>query len=153
MRAAGIGGDVAADCASGLAGGIGRVEKAAGFNRVRNMCIDATGFDESATIAVIDRDDAVHAAKADHDTAGDRKNGAAEAGACASRNDGEIMFGAEFDDGGDFLGVFGKNDRVRLHFFQRVGVAFVNDEFGWIGEEAIGADDRAERIDEGNRER
>jgi hypothetical protein len=115
--------------------------------------VDATGFNERAAIAVIDRNDAIHAAEADHDATCDRKNGAAEAGAGAAWDNGKIIFGAKFNDGSDFLGVFWKNDGVRLHFFQRVSVALVNNQFGGIGQETVGADDGTKRFDERNRER
>ena len=84
MRAAGVHVDVAADHAGELAGRVGRVEEAAGPDRVGDADIGDAGLHHGAAIGVVDVEDAVHPHHADDHgilhrqrAAGQRRAGAA----------------------------------------------------------------------------
>ena len=81
VRAAGVFGDVAADGADDLRGGIGRVEEAVRLRRLGDLGVDDAGFDDDALVGDVDGEDAVHAGEADDDAAGGGQRAAAEAGA------------------------------------------------------------------------
>ena len=65
VRTAGVFGNVAADSAGALAGGIGRVEVAEGLHRERDIQIDHAGLHHRALVLEIDFEDPVHAREAD----------------------------------------------------------------------------------------
>ena len=88
MRPAGIFADVSADGAGALAGRIGRVEIAVGFDRQRHVEIHHARLHHGALIGQIDFKNPVHARKGDHDSAGARDGAAAQAGSRAAADDG-----------------------------------------------------------------
>ncbi len=67
VGAAGVFGNVAADAADGLRGGIGRVEIALREDARGDVEIDHAGLDDDAGIGEIDFEDAVHAGETDDD--------------------------------------------------------------------------------------
>jgi len=67
VGAAGVFGDVAADAADGLRGGVGGVEIVMRGDAVRDVEIDDAGLDDDASVGEIDFEDAVHAREADDD--------------------------------------------------------------------------------------
>ena len=104
MRAAGIFGDVAADAADRLRGGIGRVEIALRLDAAGDVQIDDAGLDDDAGVGEIDFEDAVHAREADDDAVFDGQRAAAQAGAGAARDEGDLFAMADADDGLDLCG-------------------------------------------------
>ena len=104
VGAAGVFGDVAADAADGLRGGIGGVEIALREDAGGDVEIDDAGLDDDAGVGEIDFEDAVHAREADDDAVFDGERAAAEAGAGAAGDEGNFFAMAEADDGLDFGG-------------------------------------------------
>ena len=112
VGSAGIFGDVAADGAGALAGGIGRIEIAAALDRQRDIEIDHAGLHYRALVFEIDFEDAVHAGEGDHEAAFARNRAAGESGAGAASHEGHVEFPRQFDQCGDFGGATREDDQV-----------------------------------------
>lgn len=148
VRSSGICGDVSANRASRLAGGIGRVKEALGFYGLSDPGIDTARFDQGPSISVINRKDLVHASCGDHDTAFDGQDSATQARAGAARDNWNFLRRALFDDRGHLLGGTGKHNDVRQILLQRVGVALINEEVLGAGDYAIVAYNRPQHFNE-----
>ena len=149
MRAAGIFRDVAADAARGLRRGIGRVEIALRENARGDVKIDDAGLDGDASVREIDFEDAVHARETDDDAVFYGERAAAEAGAGASRYEGNFFAMAEAKDGLDFGGGVGEKHGAGHGAEIGEGVAFVGVELVGGSDEMAGADDLAEFGEQG----
>ena len=90
-RAAGVGGDVAADAAIGAAGRIGRIVKALLFHRFLQGLQDDAGLDDRDKIAGVDFLDAVHAGQGEDNAAARRDASADVAEARPARGDGDAV--------------------------------------------------------------
>ena len=77
VGAAGVFGDVAADAADGLRGGVGGVEIALWEHAGGYVEINDAGFDDHAGVGEIDFEDAIHAREADDDAVFDGERAAA----------------------------------------------------------------------------
>ena len=148
VRAAGVFGDVAADAADGLRGGIGGVEIAVREDAGGDVEIDDAGFDDDAGVGEIDFENAVHAGEADDDAVFDGERAAAKAGAGAARDEGNFFAMAEAEDGLDLCGGCGEKDGLRHDAEIGEAVALVGVEFVGGGDEGVGADDVAELLEE-----
>ena len=97
MRPAGIGGDIAANGAGPLAGGIGGEVVAVRLEVVGKPEIDDAGLDDGEAIAVVHFEDALHARQGDDDAAADGQTAAGQgsAGAAGEKRDVEVVAGAK----------------------------------------------------------
>ena len=112
VRSAGVFGDVAADGAGALAGGIGRIEITAALDRQRDIQIDHAGLYDGALVFEIEFEDAVHAGEGDHQAAFARNRAAGESGAGAASHEGHVEFPRQFDQGGDVGGAAREGHQV-----------------------------------------
>jgi hypothetical protein len=114
VRAAGIGGDVAANKIIRAAGGVGRIKESAFLNsRLEFLRVDAR-LDDGDEIAGIDFPDAVHAFERQDDAAAHGHAAADVAVARAARGDGQAMLIRKTQYCRDGLGGAGQGDGVRL---------------------------------------
>ena len=127
VRATGVFGDIAADGAGALAGGIGRVEIAAGVDGQGDIQVDHPRLHHSALIFEVDFEDAVHACERNHEAALARDGAAGESCARAAAHDGHIEFARQFDQGSNFAGVAREGDQVRRVFVD-TAIVFVQRE-------------------------
>ena len=112
VRSAGVFGDIAADGAGALAGGIGRVEIAAALHGERDIEIDHAGLHHDALVFQVQFQDAVHAGEGDHEAALAGNRAAGESGARAASDERHAEFLRQFDERGDFGGGTGEGDQV-----------------------------------------
>ncbi len=115
VRAAGVLRHVAADGADRLRRGIGRVEVALGRNALRDVRVDDARLDDNEAVGDVDLENAVHARQADDDAACSRQRAAAQAGACAAADEGNLVARAEANDGLDLFGGLRQNDCAGQH--------------------------------------
>ena len=86
---------------------IGRVEIAVRGDALRDVRIDDAGLDHDALVGNVDVEDAVHAGEADDDAALGGERASAEAGAGATADEGNLVPGADTNDGLHLLSVRG----------------------------------------------
>src|SRR5579875_298849 len=91
VRAAGIFRNITADGASALARGIGSVEVAERLHGQRDIQINDAWLDDRSLVLDIDFENLIHARKGDEKASGAGDRAAAEAGACATADDGKIV--------------------------------------------------------------
>ncbi len=113
MRAAGIGGDVAADGAGDLARRVRRIEEAFGCGGLGDADIGEAGLDAGNAVGRVDRQNLVHAREAEHDRVLERQRAAAKRGAGPARHDLDVVLVAEAQDLADLLGGGRQHDRER----------------------------------------
>ena len=128
MRAAGIRRDVASDRAGSLTTGIWRVMKAAAGKSSGESNIDAAGFNDRITIALIDFQNAIHLGQSKHDSATDRQTSTGEAGSGSASNKRDAELIAFAHDPDNFITVHREHDDVWRILFDDVAIAFVNDQ-------------------------
>ena len=102
--AAGVFGEIAADGADDLRGGVGRVEEAGAADELGDLRVGDAGFDGDESVFEVDGGDAVHAREADDDAAGRGQRAAAESGAGAACDEGDVVLRADADRGLDLRG-------------------------------------------------
>ena len=112
VGSAGIFGDVAADGAGALAGGIGRIEIAAALDRHGDIQIDHARLYYRALVFEIQFEDAVHAGEGDHESAFARNRAAGKSGAGAASHEGHVEFPRQFDQGRDVGGATREGNQV-----------------------------------------
>jgi hypothetical protein len=149
VSAAGVFGDIAADAADGLRGGIGGVEIVMRGDAVGDVEIDDAGLDDDAGVGEIDFEDAVHAGEADDDAIGYGERAAAQAGAGAAGNEGNAFAMAEAEDGLHFLRRRGEKDGLGHGTEIGEGVSVVGVELLGGSDDGAGAGDGAEFGEEG----
>ena len=142
VRAARVGGDVAADRAGALARRVRRVVKAGSRERAGQPDVDHAGLDDGVAIANADLEDPLHPRQADHHAAADRERAAGQARACPSGNKRNLVPVAELDDLDDVLGRRRKDDDVRHALFHHVAVAFVDQHLVAPIQHVFSTDDR-----------
>ena len=113
MRAAGIGGDVAADGAGDLARRVGRVEIAVARDRIGDGRIGDAGLDLSHAVGEVDGQQLVHARNTQHDRVFERQRATRERGARPARHDLDVVLVAVAEDGAHLLGVRRQHHRQR----------------------------------------
>ncbi len=91
VRPAGVLGDVAADGAGALAGGVGGVVEAVLRDGLAQLQVDDAGLDQRGQVLDVDLEDALHARHGDEHAAHGRDGAAAEAGAGAARHHGQVV--------------------------------------------------------------
>ena len=146
--ATGVGSHIAADGTGRLAGRVRREEQAPRLYRVGDPGVDAAGFDQRAVIAMVHRKNPVHPRQRDHHSAGDCQHTTAQTRSRATGNDRDIVFRAELDDRDDLFGGLWQGDEIRKILFERISVAFVNEQFLRFRHHAILADDGAELVNQ-----
>ena len=99
MRAAGIGGDIAADGAGDLARRVGRVKEAVARDRIGDAGIGDAGLDMRHAVGEVDGEHLAHAREAQHDRVFERQGPAGERGAGPARHDLDVVLVAEAEDG------------------------------------------------------
>ena len=117
VRTTGVFGDVAADGAGFLAGGIGSKIEAGVLDGASDIEIHDAGLDNSAGILEIELEDTVHPGKHDHDAAAARECAAREACSRAAADNGHVVLGRELDDARDIFRGVGEHDEVRARLF------------------------------------
>ena len=110
---AGVLGHVAANGAGALAGGVGRIEVAAGFDRQRDIQIDHARLHHRALVFEIDFENAVHAREGDHNAAAAGDGAARKARPGAAPHHRHLKFARDANDGGYFLGGARERHQVR----------------------------------------
>ena len=148
VRAARVLGDVAADRAHLLAGGIGRVVEPVGSDRLGHLEVRHAGLDDDSLRVEVDVEHAVHARQRDHDTLGDRERAAGEAGAGAARDEGDPVLVAGADDRLDVLRRLDQADRGRDHPPPGQPVALVGAEILGLEQQRVRGQHGFERRDE-----
>ena len=146
VRAAGVEGDVAADGANGLAGGVGRKVQAVRCRGEGHVEVDHAGLDDGDALRRVEAEDAVEAIERDDDAIRDGKRAAGEAGAAAARDEGQALRVAEADEGDDFVWRLGKSDGQRARAKRREPVAFIRREALRLHEYAPGGEDGGETL-------
>ena len=136
VGSAGVLGDVAADGADGLRAGVGRVEEALRGDGGGDVGVDDAGLHGDLLVGEIDVEDAVHAGEADDDGAFGGERSAAEAGACAARDEGDVVLRADADDGLYLLGAARQDDGGGHDAEGGEAVALVGLELVGRGDEA-----------------
>src|SRR5262249_17361646 len=127
---AGVGGDVAADGAGALAGGVGGEVPAVGFEVVGEPEVDDAGLDDGEAVAVIDLEDALHAGQGDDHAAANGQAAAGEAGAGAAGEEGDVQVVADLHHPDDLLGAGGEDHHVGGALLDGVAVALVDEQLG-----------------------
>ena len=148
VRAARVLGDVAADRAHLLAGGIGRVVEPVGSDRVGHLEVRHAGLDDDSLRVEVDVEHAVHARQRDDDALGDRERAAGEAGAGAARDEGDPVLVAGADDRLDVLRRLDQADRGRDHPPPGQPVALVGAEILGLEQQRVRGQHGFERRDE-----
>ena len=113
-RAAGVGGDVAADEIVRAAGGVGRIKQAALFNGFLKFLRDDARLHDGDKISGVDFLDPVHAFQRKHDAAMHGHAAADIAVAGAARGDGNFVLIGKAQNGGNGFGGAGQGDGVGL---------------------------------------
>src|SRR4029077_9388981 len=124
MRATAVAGDVPSDRAGALAGRVGDVVVAVGFERLAQRQVDDAGLDHRPQVVDIDLEDAVHPGEGDDDTALDRDRAPGQAAGARARRDRHLGVGAHFDDLRDLPRRPGDDDDIRQRRL-RAGVVLV----------------------------
>ena len=147
VRTAGIFGDVSADGACFLAGGIGREMQSCMGDGERKIGVHDTGLDDGELVFDVDFEDAIHAREGDDDAAiaGERASG--EAGAGAASNDGSFVAFGELDDLHDVGGAARENDALRAGKFDGA-VVFVEEQVFRTGKNVVAHEERLQVADE-----
>jgi hypothetical protein len=148
VRAAGVGGDVAADRAGPLARRIGSEVEAVRLQMIRQPEVDDARLNDGVAVTDVHFQDPLHPREGDHDAAADRQTASCQTGSRSSRQERDIDLVAHLDDLGHLLGRGGKDDDVGPVLLDRVAVAFVNDELARSGKDALGSDDGSQTLDE-----
>ena len=105
VRAAGVGGHVAADGAGPLAAtGRERSGSRCLSGALRQMHVDHARLDDGVAVAEVDFEDPLHPRQRDHHAAADRQAAAGQAGARPARHERHVVFVAQLDDRDDLLG-------------------------------------------------
>ena len=148
VRSAGVFGEVAADGADDLRGGVGRVEEAGAADELGDLRVGDAGFDGDESVLEIDGGDAVHAREADDDAAGRGERATAEAGACAACDERNVVLCADADGGLDLCGFAREDYGARDGAEVGEAVTLVGLELGAIDDEICIADGCAEFSDD-----
>ncbi len=127
VRATGIFGDIAADGAGFLAGGIGGKIETSVFDGARDVEIHDAGLDNGAGVFEIELEDTVHSREHDHDAAAARERAARKTRSRAAADNGHVVFRCELDDARDVFRGVRKHDQVRARLFDRA-VVLVEDQ-------------------------
>ena len=98
VHAARVLGDVAADGAGDLRGGVGGVVEALVLDGLGDAEIGDAGLGGDGAVLVVDVEDAVELAQAQDDAVGERQGAAGERGAGAARDDLDLLGVAEAQD-------------------------------------------------------
>ena len=144
MRAASVGGDVAAQL--GLLGGagVGWIEEPVLAGAPANVGGDGAGFNRRAPQAGIEVADLGQPLEAEHDPAVERDGAAGEPGATPARDDRHVVLVAPGDGFGDLLRVSRERDRVgpAAQVSALRGVTQVSA--GVARQDAVGSEERRE---------
>lgn len=111
-RAAGVGGDIAAEGAFAETCWVRRVVPAEFADLVLELAGDDAGLDDGDPVGWADLEDAVHAFHGEDDAAVDGDAAADVADPAAADGDGDLVSGGEGHDGADVCGGFNEDDGV-----------------------------------------
>ena len=127
MRAARVGGDVAADSTRPLTRWIGGIVVASPLQSLGQMHVDEARFNHREAVAHVDFQDLLHSRQSQHHSTADRQTAASQTGAGTAGDEGKLQFIAELDDTDDLLGGRGEHDYVGHLLFDRVAIALVDE--------------------------
>ncbi len=108
--------------------------------------VDDAGLDEGGAVCDVDLEDVVHARGGDDDAADGRDGAAAEPGAGAARDDGQVVATGDLDGGGDLLRRVGEDDDLGLTALDSAVVLEDDEVFGGV-QDAVAAEDAGQLID------
>ena len=146
VRAAGIGGAVAADRAGALARRVGRVVKAGAGQPLVEGRVDHAWLDDGVSVAEIDFPDFAHPGEHDHHAAAHRQPAAGEAGARTTRDERHAALVAKLHHRGDFGSRVGKHRHARAVLLDDESVALVDGQIGMRIQHAVRAQQAAQLV-------
>src|SRR5437667_454761 len=153
VRPAGVGRHVAADGRHHLARGVGSEEPPARLDRAREPEVDQPWLDRRTAVRKVDLEDPVHPVQTDHHAA-ERGCGAAdEARARAARDDRHALTVAEVHDRHDLGRALRQGDGVGDALVEGVHVALVDEPALRRHDEAVGAEEAPELVEDAGSER
>ena len=144
VRAARVGGHVAADRARRLARRIRCIVESMGLCGPAERQIRHPGFDHRELVHRIQVQDALHPAQADDDRVRCGHRAAREARARTARDERDLGPMEPLEHRRHFGGRPREDDRARHRLLERVAVALVGDEARRLGDHAVGPDHRFE---------
>ena len=148
VHAARVLGDVAADRAGDLAGGIGRIVEARVLHRVGDAEVGHAGLGDDAAVLEVDLEDPVEFAQPQHDAVGERQGAARERGAGAARHDLDALLVAQGQDRRDLLRGARQHDRHRQRAIGGQAVALVGAQLVLRRDHALARHDLAQLCDD-----
>ena len=148
VRAAGVGGDVAADRTRPLRTRVGGVVVAVRLQRVRQPDVDDARLDDGVAVADVHFQNLPQPGRGDHYPAADRHAAAGQRRARAAGHERHVELDAGFDHRDDLLGRFGKDNDVGRVLLDGEPVALVHGEFGPRGQDAVRPGDGLHSLDE-----
>ena len=146
MRAARIGGDVAADGTGDLTRRIGCVVEAVAGNRVGDGEVGDARLDHRAPIVEIDLDDPFELTETEGDAVSQRKRPAGQRRARAARNHLDSVFMAIAQHPRDLLGGLRQYRNQRQLLVGGEAVRFVNPEFVLVGDHPFTRNDSTQIV-------
>ena len=145
MGTARVLGDVAANRADFLAGGVGGVVQAVLRHVRREVEVDHPRLDDGHPVHGVDLQDAGHAGEGKHDAAVLGDGAAAEAGPSAPRDDRDAVACGYLHAGGDLVGVPGDHDGQRRGLVDRPIILEDDQVLGGV-EHVVVADHRLQLL-------
>src|SRR5438876_522522 len=148
VRPTGVGRHVAADGRHHLARGVGSEEPPARLDGAREPEVDQPWLDRRTAVRKVDLEDPVHPVQTDHHAAERGRGAADEARARAARDDGHTLTVAEVHDRHDLGRALRQGDGVGGALVEGVHVALVDEPALRRHDEAVGAEEAPELIED-----
>ncbi len=139
---------VPADGARLLAGGVRGVVVSFGTGGIGEVEINNPRLNHRHLVVIIDFEDIGHSRHLDDDTPLGRHRAAAQSSAGAAGEKGSLMPLTALDNLGHFFRRLRKNDGIGPVFAEGEAVAFVDQQFGGMGDDPLLPEERFEVFDE-----
>ena len=149
VHAAGILGDVAADRAGNLAGGVRRIVEAVGTHRRADGEVGDARLDHGAAVGGVDLEDPVELAEAHGDPVGERQRPARKPGAGAARHDLDPPIVAERQHAADLARIARQDDDHGQCPVGAEAVALEGAQAALVVDDAVLGQQLAQRYDQG----
>ena len=150
VRAAGVGGDVAADRAGALARRVGGVVEAVRLEVVGQPEVDDARLDDGVAVAIVDFEDPLHPRQAIMTPPPTGRQPPARLVPAPRGTNGTSSSLQSLTICDDLLGRGREDDDVGLVLLDGVAVALVDEQFAGRGEDAVGADDGTQTVAKAN---
>ena len=105
-------------------------------------------FDDRIAVANVDFEDSLHPREDQHHAAADRQRAAGQTGAGPAGHDRHSAPPGRLKDASHLVGIAREHSHVGRVLFDLVAVAFVDQQIGPGGQNAIGADNLAQFVDQ-----